>query len=174
MAPPIRSAARFGIAYRPARDEDLPFLGEVYFSTRREEVAQTGWPAEQQQAFLQHQHDAQHAHYRNAYGQAEFLVVERAGQAIGRLYLYEGAGEMRIVDIALLAEARGAGVGEAILRDICEDVASRGKIVTIHVEKFNPAMRLYQRLGFRAVEEKGVYDLMEWRPDGEAQKNTAS
>jgi len=166
MPPPIRSAARFGIAYRPASDEDLPFLAEVYMSTRREEVAQTGWPAEQQEAFLLQQHEAQHAHYRKGYGNAEWLVIERAGKAIGRLYLHEGAEEMRVVDIALLPEARGSGIGEAILRDVCEDVAARGRRVTIHVEKFNPARRLYDRLGFVAMEEKGVYDLMEWRPDG--------
>ncbi|MEA3018463.1 MAG: hypothetical protein QOI38_3185 [Sphingomonadales bacterium] len=168
MAPPIRSAARLGISYRPVEDDDLPFLAEVYISTRREEVAQTGWPAEQQDAFLRHQHEAQHAHYMNAYRNAEFLVVERDGRAIGRLYLYESASEMRIVDIALLPEARGSGIGEAILRDIGEDVASRGKAVAVHVEKFNPARRLYERLGFAAIEEKGVYDLMEWRPGGAA------
>ncbi|HEX8365763.1 MAG TPA: GNAT family N-acetyltransferase [Allosphingosinicella sp.] len=168
MAPPIRSAARFGIAYRPAGDEDLPLLAEVYMSTRREEVAQTRWPQEEQDAFLRHQHEAQHAHYMNAYKKAEFLVIEQGGRGIGRLYLYESSKEMRIVDIALLPEARGGGIGEAILRDIGDDVASRGKTVTVHVEKFNPARRLYERLGFAAIEEKGVYDLMEWRPDGGA------
>ena len=163
MAPPLRSAARFGIAYRPAGDGDLEFLASVYFSTRREEVAQTGWPAEQQEAFLRHQHEAQHAHYANAYAKAQFLVIERGGEPIGRLYLHEGAGEIRIVDIALLPEARGGGIGEAILRDIGEDAAGRGKTVTVHVEKFNPARRLYERIGFLAVEDKGVYDFMEWR-----------
>ena len=164
MPPPIRSAARFGIAYRTAGDGDLPFLAQVYFATRREEVAQTGWPAEQQDEFLRHQHEAQHAHYMNAYAKAEFLVIERFGDPIGRLYLHEGAEEMRIVDIALLPEARAGGIGEAILRDIGEDVAGRGKAVTVHVEKFNPARRLYERIGFVATEDKGVYDLMEWRP----------
>jgi hypothetical protein len=32
-----------------------------------------------------------------------------------------------------------------------------GKPVTIHVEVFNPAMRLYERLGFRPIEERGSY-----------------
>jgi len=32
------------------------------------------------------------------------------------------------------------------------------------VERFNPALRLYQRLGFRHVEDQGPYYLMEWRP----------
>ena len=164
MPPPIRSAARFGISYREASDDDLPFLAEVYFSTRREEVAQSGWPVEQQVAFLTLQHEAQHAHYRKGYKGAQWLVIERRGEGIGRLYLLEGAEEVRIVDIALLPDARGGGIGEAILRDVGADASSRGKPVTIHVEKFNPARRLYDRLGFEPIEDKGVYDLMEWRP----------
>jgi ribosomal protein S18 acetylase RimI-like enzyme len=43
-----------------------------------------------------------------------------------------------------------------------DEAAAAGKAVTIHVEKNNPAMRLYRRLGFRTEEDKGVYDLMRW------------
>jgi hypothetical protein len=32
------------------------------------------------------------------------------------------------------------------------------------VEKFNPAMRLYERLGFRPVQDRDIYILMEKRP----------
>jgi hypothetical protein len=38
--------------------------------------------------------------------------------------------------------------------------------VSIHVEKLNPAMRLYRRLGFVTEEDKGVYDLMRWTAAG--------
>jgi hypothetical protein len=37
--------------------------------------------------------------------------------------------------------------------------------LSIHVERFNPALRLYERLGFREVEDKGVYLLMQRVPD---------
>lgn len=165
MPPPIRSAAHLDIAYRPAREEDLDFVASVYASTRLEEVAQTGWPIEAQYAFLQQQHEAQHSHYADVYPDAERLIVERGGAPIGRLYLMEWPDDLRIVDISLLPEARGQGIGEAILRDIGADAASRGKKVSIHVEQFNPAMRLYQRLGFAEIEDKGVYKLMEWSPE---------
>ena len=45
-----------------------------------------------------------------------------------------------------------------------DEAAAAGKDVSIHVEKFNPAMRLYRRLGFATEEDKGVYDLMRWTP----------
>jgi ribosomal protein S18 acetylase RimI-like enzyme len=69
---------------------------------------------------------------------------------------------MRIVDIALLPRYRNGGIGTAILRDILAEAATAGKPVRIHVEKFNPAMRWYERVGFRAIEDQGVYVLMEW------------
>jgi ribosomal protein S18 acetylase RimI-like enzyme len=169
MPPPIRSAARFDIAYRPAREDELDFLGAVYASTRAEEIAQAGWPPEMEQAFLKQQHEAQHAHYANVYPEAERLVIERAGERIGRLYLQEWEGNVRIVDVALLPAFRGGGIGEAIVRDIGEDAWARGMKVSIHVETFNPAKRLYERLGFTPVEDKGVYQLMEWTPPGAAQ-----
>jgi len=164
MPPPLRAAAGLGVSYRPSTDEDLPFLALVYASTRLEEVAQTGWPLEMQHQFLAHQADAQHRHYRSHYRDAEWLVIERGGEAVGRLFLEEWPSQIRLIDIALLPQARGGGVGNAILADLQEMAAAAGKALTIHVERNNPAMRLYLRLGFAKIDEHGVYDLMEWRP----------
>ena len=173
--PQPRRAAVKAVRYRLATPEDRAFLLEVYASTRAEEVAATGWPPDQQAAFLQMQAEAQDSHYRQHYPGALWLVVERGGQPAGRLYLERRADEMRIIDIALLPGARGQGVGEAILSDLIEDAAADTGCIRIHVEKTNPAMRLYRRLGFATVEDKGVYDLMEWRAAGAGdQVKTAS
>ena len=42
--------------------------------------------------------------------------------------------------------------------------AAAGKPVTIHVESFNPALRLYRRRGFEHADTSGVYFLMRWTP----------
>lgn len=164
MPPPIKAAAAFGISYRPATDEDLPFIARLYASTRAEEVASTGWPPEAQRAFLDQQHRAQHQHYRGAYPGAEWLIVERGSDAIGRIYLDESDAELLLIDISLVPAERGAGLGGAILADLLAFAAGKAKPIGLHVEKFNPAGRLYRRLGFVAVEEQGIYDRMEWRP----------
>jgi GNAT superfamily N-acetyltransferase len=164
--PLSKQAGRLGIRYRPATDDDLPFLATVYASTRLEEVAAAGWPPEVERAFLAHQFEAQHRHYRQHYPNAEWLVIERDGEAVGRLYLEEWKDQLRLIDIALLPDSRGAGVGSAILADLMAQAKAAGKPLTIHVEKNNPAMRLYLRLGFVAIDEHGIYDLMEWRPGG--------
>lgn len=164
MPPPLRAAAGLGVSYRPSTEEDVPFLATVYASTRIEEVAATGWPEEMQVQFLTHQADAQHRHYRRTYPNAEWLVIERGGEAIGRLFLEIWSEQVRLIDIALLPQGRGGGVGTAILADLQDMAAAAGKALTIHVERNNPAMRLYLRLGFAKIDEHGVYDLMEWRP----------
>ena len=168
MPPPLRAAAAFGIAYRPMTDEDLPFVADLYASTRAAEVAATGWAPEMQSAFLRQQHDAQHRHYRTYYPTAEWLIVERAGRPIGRLYLDAWEETIRVIDISLAAASRGSGMGGAIMSDIIEQARGRSLSVSIHVEKNNPARRLYQRLGFAVVADKGVYELMEWHEAGPA------
>lgn len=154
-----------GVCLRPISDEDLPFLERVYASTRTEELAQTDWDDTQKAAFLSSQFRAQHAHYSAHYADAQFHVIERQGEAVGRLYLHWRRDDLRIVDIALLPAARGGGTGERLLRALCEAASARGHGVSIHVEQMNPAMRLYQRLGFRKTGEHGIYHLMEWRAD---------
>jgi ribosomal protein S18 acetylase RimI-like enzyme len=160
MPPPLRAAAELGVSYRPMADDDLPFVAELYASTRREEVAHTGWPAEMQEAFLRQQHEAQHSHYSLHFADAEWLIVERGGEPIGRLYLHEHPDHFHVIDISLAPASRGQGIGGSILRDILGEARALGKSVTIHVEKFNPARRLYERLGFEPAEDLGVYDLM--------------
>ena len=145
-------------------DDDLAFVASLYASTRREELADTGWPQEMQDAFLRQQHEAQHSHYRATYGGAEWLIIEQGGAPVGRLYRVVWPHEIRIIDISLMPDARGSGIGGAILGAIQEEARGIGKAVSIHVEKNNRARNLYLRLGFAVIEDKGVYDLMAWRP----------
>ena len=156
------------IHLRPIEDADLPFLRRVYASTRAEEVSQTGWPQAQQAEFLRTQFEAQHAHYQTHYADARFDVVLEGDTPLGRLYVHRGETDIRIVDIALLPEHRGRGIGSHLLREILDEAADHGRTVSIHVERFNPALHLYERLGFSHVADTGVYYLMEWRPPADA------
>ena len=155
-------AADAGLLFRRFTISDLPFLARVYASTRAEELAATDWSDQRKAAFLEEQFRAQHAHYQQYYPNADWLVTMRDGEDIGRLYIERWPSQHRIIDITLLPAHRGRGYGEALLRDLMDEATACGKAVSIHVEKFNPAMRLYCRLGFKAEEDKGVYDLMRW------------
>jgi ribosomal protein S18 acetylase RimI-like enzyme len=157
MPPPLNAAARFGIDYRPMVDEDLPFIAELFATTRAEEMALTGWPEATRQAFLAQQHKAQHHHYRTYYPGAEWLIVERAGKPIGRLYLDRSQGVLLVIDISMLPAAHGGGLGGAIMADLIEAARSEGRDVVLHVERHNRAINLYRRLGFEQVGDKGLH-----------------
>jgi ribosomal protein S18 acetylase RimI-like enzyme len=150
------------VSLRAACPEDEGFLLSVYASTRSEELAPLPWSAVEKAAFLAQQGAAQHQHYRTYYKEAQYQVVLLDGEAIGRLYLARWPGEIRIMDIALLPGYRNAGIGTQLIAGIFEEAALSGKSVSVHVESFNPARRLYDRLGFREVEDKGVYRLLRW------------
>jgi ribosomal protein S18 acetylase RimI-like enzyme len=152
------------IRFRPITPDDLDLLFRVYASTREEELSVVEWEPGQKEAFLRQQFEAQHRWYQDNYEGAEFLVILRDEVPAGRLYIVRWEKEIRLVDIALLPEHRGGGVGSAILREILAEGKAAGKPVTIHVERFNPALRLYERLGFVPTEERGPYLLMSRAP----------
>ena len=150
---------------RPIAPADRELLYRVYASTRAEELAAVDWSAAQREAFLRQQFEAQHAWYQQNYAGGAFdVVLDAAGRPAGRLYVARWPREIRLIDVALLPEFRRQGLGGAILRDLQAEAGRAGKPVTIHVERLNPALRLYERLGFRLKEDKGVYLFLEWSP----------
>ena len=153
------------VSLRPVEPDDEEFLYRVYASTRQEELAQLVWSEAQKTAFLRQQFEAQHRYYREHYSEASFDVILVDSYPIGRLYVARWPGEIRIVDIALLPEYRNAGIGTKLLEDLISESEASMKPLSIHVERFNPALRLYERLGFREVEDKGVYLLMQRAPE---------
>lgn len=160
-------------ALRPATDSDRPFLLRVYAGTREPELEASGLPREQWGAFVEHQFAAQSHHYES-YEHTSYDVVLVGGEPAGRLIVARWPQELRIVDIALLPEHRGRGVGGTLMRKLIDEADERGVKASIHVERFNPAQRLYLRLGFRPVAEAGgVYLLLERPPEAD-QAKTAS
>lgn len=157
-------AARIGVAYRTMTTSDRSFLSTLYRSTREDEMANLPWNDDQKQTFIDMQFNAQHEHYQKNYPNALWLIIEISDTRIGRLYLEHWDHEIRIIDIALTPSARGRGIGSAILQDLQNEASEADKKIGIHVEKLNPAMTLYKRLGFQTVQDKGVYDLLTWMP----------
>jgi ribosomal protein S18 acetylase RimI-like enzyme len=150
-----------GFSLRPETDADVPFAMRLYASTREEELAQvSGWSEEQKSLFLAQQFTAQRHHYKTQLA-CDFHIIEHHGEPVGRLYLERRQTIVSIVDIALMPGTRGQGTGRVIIEALIEAAAQAGLGVGIFVEKFNPALRLYQRLGFTIVRELEVYLEME-------------
>lgn len=159
---PGPKAPRITLRAETEADESLVRL--IYAGTREEELALAPWSEAQKAGFLDQQFRAQRHAYQTNYPGAEFRVVQIDGVDAGRLYLHRRPEEVRIMDLALLPKFRRLGVGTRLLRGLLDEAARLGAKVSVHVEAFNPAKRLYQRLGFREVSKPHVYLLMEWTP----------
>jgi GNAT superfamily N-acetyltransferase len=155
-----------GLRLRNEEDSDRPLLLSWYRSTRDGELALVDWTEEQKAAFVAMQFAAQREHYRREYPGARFQIIEREATAVGRLYVHERSDEIRVMDLTVAPEARNQGIGRALMGEILDQGARSRRAVTIHVERFNPARQLWERLGFRPVGEPGdsIYLLFEARP----------
>ena len=154
-----------GFELRPIQSQDMDFLCHLYGSTREEELAQVDWPSAQKDAFVRMQFEAQHAHYQQHYPNANFDVIVYEGKDIGRMYIDRHPKEIRLMEITLRPTQRNKGLGTRLMDWLMDEAAQTDKILTLHVEEFNPAYRLYQRLGFKPLEQRGVYMFMEWKPE---------
>ena len=161
-----------GVTLRPVKSGDRDFLLHLYGTTREEELALVPWTDGEKAAFVRMQFDAQAASYGDTYPDGEFLVVLLDGDPAGRLYLGRLPGELRLIEIALLPEHRGRGIGTALIAAIVSRAEQDGVDVGLHVEPWNPAKRLYERLGFETVELRGIYEFL--RRPARVQLKTAS
>ena len=158
---------RFEVKLRPTENEDLPFLQSLYASTRLEEIARLPWDQTAKDAFLSQQFTAQHSYYQAHFPHAEFLLIEHAGNPIGRAYLLWTNAHLQIIDLALIPTRRGQGIGSQLLGEWLDRADAQGISTGLYVESYNPAQRLYRRHGFEITGEDGVY-LKMLRPANQA------
>lgn len=155
-----------GVSLRPVTPEDENFLNEVYAGTRAEEMKLLPWDESQRVAFLKMQCQAQLNHYRKHYPNAQHHLILLDERPVGRLYVDRTGEVIWILDIALLPQQRGAGIGTPLIKEIMEEGAQANKPVMIYVDTNSPAMGLFQRLGFHVAQHDDINTLMKWQPPG--------
>ena len=165
------AAALPEVVLREEGDDDLDFLKSLYASTRDEEMARVPWDPARKADFLAQQFALQREQYRQHYAGAEWLLIERDAP-VGRVYVRRGREEVRLMDIALLPALRGGGLGTRLTRALLDWADALALPVTLHVEPFNPAYRMYRRAGFGYVRSTGVYHFLQ-RPPGAAAVDAA-
>jgi RimJ/RimL family protein N-acetyltransferase len=152
------------VRLRPVQLDDEEFLCKVYASTRAEEMKLVPWDEAQKEAFVRMQFAAQQQHYGGFFPEAEHLLIALDDQPVGRIYINRDEQEIRILDVTILPEQRGAGVGTPLVKGIMAEAAETNRCVSIYVESHSPALRLFERLGFSMVENDDVNALMRWCP----------
>lgn len=127
-------------------------------------LAGTGATGKQLDQLVREQSQLQLAHYQKFYKGAEHDIIELIGRKIGRIYVHRQEFDIRLMDISLLPEYRSKGIGSMLLQELLDEADQKGARVSLHVESYNPAKRLYSRLGFETIEKGEAYDQMERKP----------
>jgi ribosomal protein S18 acetylase RimI-like enzyme len=142
------------ITLRPATADDEAFLFDLFASTREEF---NFLEAAQRQALLRMQYDTRRFQYEDGYPHAEGSIILLEDIPAGRMLVHEGEDAITLIDIAMLPQHRGLGIGTQLLQDLLKRAALARKPVKLQVFKTNPAQRLYERLGFSQTGEQSMY-----------------
>jgi ribosomal protein S18 acetylase RimI-like enzyme len=147
---------------RAPHDGDAGFLARLYASTRADLQSLTADPA-LVDSIIGMQQRFQATGYGRDYPGAAYLVLEHEAAPCGRIVVDAGPAALRLVDIALLPESRGQGLGRHVLRALQGCALRRGVPVTLSVHHANPRARhLYLSLGFQSTTRTELSEQMLW------------
>jgi ribosomal protein S18 acetylase RimI-like enzyme len=145
------------ISLRAATPEDEAFLLNLYAGTRSAELAVLALDDLQKWAFLKMQYNAQTQQYLMSYPNADNGIILLGEEAVGRLIVDRTEHELTLVDISLLPERRGFGIGTHLIIELLNEALETSRPVRLHVLQTNPAKKLYERLGFTVVNSDELY-----------------
>lgn len=153
------------LGLRPATADDTSFLMSLFASTRSDELALLASDQNLRESFIAMQFEAQ----RRSFPPADHQIILWQERPIGRTLINRSDEAFHLVDISLLPEARNAGIGSHLISELLQEAKEAGKPVTLHVVISNPAKRLYERLGFKEIEDNSsfgtkAYVEMIWTP----------
>jgi len=153
------------ITLRPVDETDEDFLIELYKSSRGDDLRGLDWSEDRISEFLEMQYEAQR-NLQDDNGHVIEQLVLMKGRPIGRLSIAAGADEIRCIDLSLLPEYRNQGRGTLLIQRLQEQARSATLPLHLQVIRFNRAVNLFERLGFRRTSETGTHFQMEWLPEG--------
>ena len=130
------------LAFRSATEADFPFLLDLRRKTMSEHLRLSGVePSERE-----------HAERVLARFECAEIIMLR-GNPIGLLKVARDDKSWNLIQIQLAPEQQHKGFGTSILRALLDDAVQSRASVKLSVLKANPARRLYERLGFRVLNE---------------------
>lgn len=149
---------------RPPGPDDEPFLARLYASTRPDLAGNGSADPALLASLMAMQQRLQARDYRQRWPRAETLLLSRGGAPQARIVVDTDAQRIRLIDIAVLPEARGGGLGSALLRLLQQWAALQGLPLDLAVHHGNErARRLYLALGFGLVQHGAAADELRWR-----------
>jgi len=148
------------VSLRSVQPDDDEFLYELFSQTIDDGFM--SFNLTQRDAILRLQFKAQLETYKAEFPLAEHQIIMLEDQAIGRVMVERTSTEHRGVDIALLRDYRSGGIGTMLIGELLDEAGRAGKPFRISVVRSNPALHLYDRLGFKTIGETPSHLLLEW------------
>lgn len=128
---------------RPANAGDFGFARKLYMNSMQPLLSELGaWDA-----------DKADAAFEGYFIVDEIRIVTLNGTDVGWLQVSSTPTELCLDQIHLVEQARNRGVGRQLIRSIVDEAFAQGKNVSLSLVKGNPAIHLYERLGFRLTGE---------------------
>ncbi len=154
-----------GLDLRPIRPTDQDFLLQLFVESR----PWLTWAADDRdflQALYEQQFKALRAGLETVYPEHLDFVVERTGQAVGRLVVDLGYADWRISELAIVAAARGKGIGTDLVRSLQAAAESVRLPITLSTPMVGATdgRSLYERLGFQVTAVRPPHYDMAWIP----------
>jgi ribosomal protein S18 acetylase RimI-like enzyme len=159
-------SAIIAVSIRPETPDDEPFLRRLITDTLADQLMASAWPEPLRAHLLDIQYGMRRSAARVHPHDAGSRIILLDGQPVGWMLEADLDDEIHLVEIMILSEHRGNGIGSACLRDLLAAAALAGKPVRLRVDRLNRrAIALYERLGFRAIGGDAIQQLMERPPD---------
>ena len=95
--------------------------------------------------------------FRLAFLPEAFTVIQMDSHNVGVLTIEETPTELWLHEIYLLPNYRNQGIGTAVIQEMCARADRKNIPLKLQVLKTNPAQHLYERLGFKVVDETDPY-----------------
>ena len=145
---------------------DLGFLRHLFVANRWLAFASLAASEQQRLQLLSSQFELQDTHYRNFFPETDRRIVTVDGQPVGRLYLLRGDPMWQLIDLSLLPDRVGQGIGSRLIDGMLVEADVARRPISLHCSVTNPAFEIYKAKGFVEVRQEGADWIMERWPGG--------
>jgi ribosomal protein S18 acetylase RimI-like enzyme len=129
-------------SFRSARPQDFDYCAQFYFAAMNETIRE-----------LNIDMTAHAAGFRQRWQPTQVLIITLDGDDIGWLQTTTQNDSLFVAQLFVAAAFQRQGIGTEVMNHVIREAAGAGQAVTLGVVKTNPALRLYERLGFQITHE---------------------